>query len=49
MWSAAAQTRRMHPDARARELFVLLHGMLVTNIQLNGFQSTLARLVEQLR
>ncbi|KAH9028113.1 hypothetical protein EDB85DRAFT_2074672 [Lactarius pseudohatsudake] len=49
LWSQTAQARRSAPDARAPELFVLLHGMLFTNIQLDDFSSTLARLVERLR
>src|SRR6266404_1120701 len=49
MWSQTAQARRSTPDARAPELFVLLHGMLFTNIQLDDFSSTLARLLERLR
>ena len=49
LWSQAAQARRSAPDARAPELFVLLHGMLFTNIQLDDFSSTLARLLERLR
>ncbi|EIW85261.1 hypothetical protein CONPUDRAFT_141912 [Coniophora puteana RWD-64-598 SS2] len=48
IWSLAAQTRRSQPDARAPELFVLLHGMLFTNIQLDDFQPTLARFLERL-
>ena len=49
LWSAAAQARRILPDSRAPELFVLLHGMLFTNIQLDDFQPTLARLIERLQ
>ena len=49
LWSQAAQARRSAPDARTPELFVLLHGMLFTNIQLDDFSSTLARLLERLR
>ncbi|KAI9463378.1 hypothetical protein F5148DRAFT_1313175 [Russula earlei] len=49
LWSQPAQARRSAPDARAPELFVLLHGMLFTNIQLDDFSSTLARLLERLR
>jgi hypothetical protein len=49
LWSAAAQTRCTHPDAHVGELFVLLHGMLFTNIQLDNFQSTLVRLIERLQ
>jgi hypothetical protein len=39
----------MLPDTRAWELFMLLHGMLFTNIQLDDFQSTLACLMEWLQ
>src|SRR5712692_5132518 len=48
LWSQAAQARRSAPDARAPELFVFLHGMLFTNIQLDDFSQTLARLLERL-
>jgi protein SMG6 len=48
LWSQAAQARRSAPDACASELFVFLHGMLFTNIQLDDFSSTLARLLERL-
>jgi protein SMG6 len=50
LWSQAAQARRSEstPDARAPELFVFLHGMLFTNIQLDDFSSTLTRLLERL-
>lgn len=48
LWSLASQSRRSLPDARAPELFVLLHGMLFTNIQLDDFQPTLARFIERL-
>ncbi|EAU88181.2 hypothetical protein CC1G_03853 [Coprinopsis cinerea okayama7 len=48
IWSLAAQARRSLPDARASELFVLLHGMLFTNIQLDDFQPSLARFIERL-
>ncbi|KAJ6474304.1 hypothetical protein C8R45DRAFT_1160587 [Mycena sanguinolenta] len=36
-------TRRAQPEAHLLDLFVLLHGMLFTNIQLYDFQPTLAR------
>jgi hypothetical protein len=36
------------PDAHAPELFVFLHGTLFTNIQLDDFTLTLARLLEHL-
>lgn len=48
MWSHAAQARRSIPDAKASDLFILLHGMLFTNIQLDDFQPTLARFIERL-
>ena len=48
IWSHAAQARRSVPDAKASDLFVLLHGMLFTNIQLDDFQPTLARFIERL-
>lgn len=48
LWSQTAQVRRSAPDARAPELFVFLHGMLFTNIQLDDFPPTLARLLERL-
>ncbi|KAH7930887.1 hypothetical protein BV22DRAFT_1054224 [Leucogyrophana mollusca] len=48
IWSSAAQARRSLPDARVTELFILLHGMLFTNIQLDDFQPTLARFLERL-
>ncbi|KAG5639579.1 hypothetical protein H0H81_010781 [Sphagnurus paluster] len=48
IWSVANQTRRAHPDTPARDLFVLLHGMLFTHIQLDDFTPTLARFIERL-
>lgn len=48
IWSSTAQSRRSQPDARAPELFVLLHGMLFTNIQLDDFSPTLARFLERI-
>jgi protein SMG6 len=48
IWSHAAQERRSLPDAKASDLFILLHGMLFTNIQLDDFQPTLARFIERL-
>jgi protein SMG6 len=47
IWSHAAQARRSLPDAKASDLFILLHGMLFTNIQLDDFQPTLARFIER--
>ncbi|OJA21630.1 hypothetical protein AZE42_09745 [Rhizopogon vesiculosus] len=48
IWSSIAQSRRSQPDARAPELFVFLHGMLFTNIQLDDFSATLARFLERI-
>ncbi|KAF5365760.1 hypothetical protein D9758_003172 [Tetrapyrgos nigripes] len=48
IWSPTAQARRQLPDAGVTDLFVLLHGMLFTNIQLDDFQSTLSRFMERL-
>jgi protein SMG6 len=48
IWSSSAQSRRSQPDARVPELFVLLHGMLFTNIQLDDFLPTLARFLERI-
>ena len=49
LWSPSAQLRRSSPEAHVSDLFVLLHGMLFTNIQLDDFQSTLSRLLERLQ
>ncbi|KAE9406452.1 hypothetical protein BT96DRAFT_1014944 [Gymnopus androsaceus JB14] len=48
VWSPEAQTRRRLPDARVPDLFVLLHGMLFTNIQLDDFKPTFSRFMERL-
>ena len=48
VWSASAQSRRQAPDASLTELFVLLHGMIFTNIQLDDFKGVLARFEEKL-
>ncbi|KAJ7752078.1 hypothetical protein B0H16DRAFT_1887390 [Mycena metata] len=48
MWSVTAQARRALPEAHLIDLFVLLHGMLFTNIQLDDFQPTLPRFIERL-
>ncbi|KAI0670612.1 hypothetical protein C8Q78DRAFT_1170843 [Trametes maxima] len=49
MWSPSAQARRQAPDARLTELFVCLHGMLFTNIQLDDFKRVLERFQEKLQ
>ncbi|KAJ7442190.1 hypothetical protein B0H11DRAFT_2348588 [Mycena galericulata] len=48
MWSADAQARRALPDAHLVDLFVLLHWMLFTNIELDNFAPILARFIERL-
>lgn len=48
LWSSTAQSRRSQPDATVLDLFVLLHGMLFTNIQLDDFYPTLSRFLERL-
>ena len=48
MFTPAAQARRAQPDARAADLFLLLHGMLFTHIQLDDYAATYARFVERL-
>ncbi|KAG8833910.1 hypothetical protein FRC17_009869 [Serendipita sp. 399] len=45
----AQQRRNLAADAKSPELFVLLHGMLFTNIQLDDFQPTLVRYLERLQ
>ncbi|KAH8117438.1 hypothetical protein DFH11DRAFT_1817087 [Phellopilus nigrolimitatus] len=49
IWSVSAQARRSMADSRVADLFVLLHGMLFTNVQLDDFPSTLARFMERLQ
>ena len=49
LWSLPAQARRQMPDARVTELFVLLHGMIFTNIELDNFQNALERFEEKLQ
>ena len=48
VWSSTAQSRRSQPDATVSESFVLLHGMLFTNIELDDFAPTLSRFLERL-
>ena len=49
IWSTTAQRSHLsNPSTRAADLFVLLHGMLFTNIQLDDFPGTLARFLERL-
>lgn len=49
LFSSSAQLRRNLAEAKAPELFVLLHGMIFTHIQLDDFQPTLARYLERLQ
>jgi len=49
LWLPSAQLRRSSPEAHVSDLFILLHGMLFTNIQLDDFQSALSRLLERLQ
>ena len=49
LWSPSAQLRRSSPEAHVSDLFILLHGMLFTNIQLDDFQPTLSRFLERLQ
>jgi protein SMG6 len=49
IWLQAAQAQCSAPDTQAPELFVFLHRMLFTNIQLDNFSSTLMCLLERLR
>lgn len=48
MWSTSAQAWRQAPDAGLTDLFLLLQGMIFTNIQLDDFKSVLARFEEKL-
>ena len=48
LFDLALQTKRFDPDAPACELFLLLHGMLFTKIQLDGFTVVLERFLERL-
>ncbi|KAG2355122.1 hypothetical protein BDR07DRAFT_1493625 [Suillus spraguei] len=47
--SSTAQSQRSQADACAPEFFVLLHGMLFTNIQLDDFLPTLAHFLERIK
>ncbi|KZS89877.1 hypothetical protein SISNIDRAFT_444548 [Sistotremastrum niveocremeum HHB9708] len=48
LFSIEAQLKRSSPDATTTELFVLLQGMLFTNIQMDDFPPTLSRFLESL-
>ena len=48
LFDSALQSQRKLPDADATDLFIRLHGMLFTRIELDGYDSVLARLMERL-
>ncbi|KAL0572625.1 hypothetical protein V5O48_009328 [Marasmius crinis-equi] len=48
IWTPEAQARRRQPETRLPDLFVFLHGMLFTNIQLDDFRPSLFRFIERL-
>ncbi|KZP24291.1 hypothetical protein FIBSPDRAFT_1012202, partial [Athelia psychrophila] len=49
LWSSTArQARLSSPSTSAADLFILLHGIVFANIQLDGFHATLARFLERL-
>ncbi|KDQ61845.1 hypothetical protein JAAARDRAFT_55164 [Jaapia argillacea MUCL 33604] len=48
IWSPTAQARHSQPDTRPQDLFIFLHGMLFTNIQLDDFLKTVHRFLEWL-
>ena len=50
IWSPAAQQNHLsNPSTCTTHLFVLLHGMLFTHIQLDDFTGTLACFLERLK
>ena len=49
LWVPSDQLRRSSPEAHVSDLFILLHGMLFTKIQLDDFQLMLSRLLERLQ
>ncbi|KAF7340962.1 PINc domain-containing protein [Mycena sanguinolenta] len=48
MWSVDTQARRALPEAHLVDLFLLLHGMLFTDIRFDNFQATLRRFIARL-
>lgn len=48
LFDSALQHQRSAPEATAMDLFVRLHGMLFTRIQLDDFQSVMSRFMERL-
>ncbi|EJD53809.1 hypothetical protein AURDEDRAFT_180216 [Auricularia subglabra TFB-10046 SS5] len=49
LFGAAVTSKRLLPEAKAADLFVVLHGMLFTHIQLDDFDTVLARFLEKLQ
>ena len=49
LWPPSAQLRRSSSEAHVLDLFILLHGMIFADIQLDDFQCTLSRLLEHLQ
>ena len=49
LWSPSAQLCRSSLGVHVSDLSILLHGILLTNIQPDGFQPTLSRLLEWLQ
>ncbi|EKM49669.1 uncharacterized protein PHACADRAFT_201364 [Phanerochaete carnosa HHB-10118-sp] len=47
LWSQVAQSRRQASDASLTDLFVLLPGMIPTDIQLNNFKGVLVQFEEE--
>lgn len=48
LFDSAAQFQRSTPEATAMDLFVRLHGMLFTRIELDDFDSVMSRFMERL-
>jgi protein SMG6 len=48
LFSIESQRRRALPDATSKDLFILLHGMLFTRIELDEFAPTMERFLERL-
>ncbi|KZW03995.1 hypothetical protein EXIGLDRAFT_709495 [Exidia glandulosa HHB12029] len=49
LFGPAVTSKRLLPEARTADLFVVLHGMLFTHIQLDDFDIVLARFLEKLQ
>jgi len=49
LFCPALTAKRPQPEAKASDLFVILHRMLLTNIQLDEFETILARLLAKLQ